>query len=389
MDGGKSKIISMNQLIKNRFSIGILFFLCGLNFATWATRIPDFKYLLHLTDAELGTVLMGLPFGSLVSLPLAGWLISKFNSRIICIVAVLLYILIIPIISYSVNSYMLFICLFFFGMAGDILNIAMNTQVVALEAKMNKIIMSSFHAIFSIGLMIGALLGGYISRLGYDIPNHFYFIAGLNLVAIPIFYPNLLQDGSQTVDENKPKSSILNLGRYLTILALVAFCGMLCEGAMADWITLYFKENVITTAYATTIGFSSFALAMVIGRFTGDYISRNFGVRNILTLNGLLISMGMLITLFIPSIEFKIIGCFLTGLGISTIVPLIYSQAGNQKNIEPAIAIAGVSTIAYIGFLIGPVLIGYLADFFNLQSALTLLIVLGVVASFVANKYIK
>jgi MFS family permease len=164
---------------------------------------------------------------------------------------------------------------------------------------------------------------------------------------------------------------------------------MLCEGAMADWITLYFKENVSTTSYATTIGFSSFALAMVIGRFTGDYISRNFGVRNILTLNGLLISMGMLITLFIPSIELKIIGCFLTGLGISTIVPLIYSQAGNQKNIEPAIAIAGVSTIAYIGFLIGPVLIGYLADFFNLQSALMLLILLGLIASFVANKYIK
>jgi MFS family permease len=265
----------------------------------------------------------------------------------------------------------------------------MNTQVVALEAKMNKIIMSSFHAIFSIGLMIGALLGGFIARLGFDIQNHFYFIASLNLVAIPIFYPNLLIDESQSHDENTPKSSILNLGRYLTILALVAFCGMLCEGAMADWITLYFKENVSTTSYATTIGFSSFALAMVIGRFTGDYISRNFGVSNILTLNGLLISMGMLITLLIPSIEFKIIGCFLTGLGISTIVPLIYSQAGNQKNIEPAIAIAGVSTIAYIGFLIGPVVIGYLADFFNLQSALMLLILLGLIASFVANKYIK
>jgi MFS family permease len=97
----------------------------------------------------------------------------------------------------------------------------------------------------------------------------------------------------------------------------------------------------------------------------------------------------MLITLGIPQIEFKIIGCFLTGLGISTIVPLIYSQAGNQKNIEPAIAIAGVSTIAYIGFLIGPVIIGYLADFLDLQKALVLLIILGLTASIVAKKYIK
>ena len=240
----KSEITRMSQLVKNRFSIGVLFLLCGLNFATWATRIPDFKYQLHLTDAELGTVLMGLPFGSLVSLPLAGWLLSKFNSRMICIVAVLLYILIIPIIGFSINSYMLFACLFFFGMAGDILNIAMNTQVVALEAKMNKIIMSSFHAIFSIGLMSGALLGGFISRLGYDAQSHFYLIAGINLLSIPVFFPNLLKDHAKQEEDQKPKSSILNLGRYLTILALVAFCGMLCEGAMADWITLYFKDNV-------------------------------------------------------------------------------------------------------------------------------------------------
>jgi MFS family permease len=106
-------------------------------------------------------------------------------------------------------------------------------------------------------------------------------------------------------------------------------------------------------------------------------------------LNGIFISLGMLLTLFVPAVEGKILGCFLTGLGISTIVPLIYSQAGNQKNIEPAIAIAGVSTIAYIGFLIGPVLIGYIADFLNLQYALVLLILLGLLASFVANKFIK
>lgn len=379
----------MSQLVKNRFSISVLFLLCGLNFATWATRIPDFKYLLHLTDAELGTVLMGLPFGSLVSLPLAGWLLSKFHSKIICIVAVLLYIIIIPLIGFSMNSYMLFACLFFFGMAGDILNIAMNTQVVALEAKMDKIIMSSFHAIFSIGLMLGSVTGGYLSRNNYDFQTHFYLIAGFNLLSIPIFLPNLLKNEEQSKEEGKPKSSFLNLGSYLTILAIVAFCGMLCEGAMADWITLYFKENVSLSTYATTIGFSSFALAMVVGRFTGDYISQNFGVRNILTLNGILIGTGMLITLFVPIVELKIIGCFVTGLGISTIVPLIYSQAGNQKNIEPAIAIAGVSTIAYIGFLIGPVLIGYLADYFELQWALVLLIFLGFTASIVAKKYIK
>jgi MFS family permease len=130
-------------------------------------------------------------------------------------------------------------------------------------------------------------------------------------------------------------------------------------------------------------------MAMVVGRFLGDYISQKFGVKNVLIGNGLLVSIGMFLTLMMSQVEFKIFGCFLTGLGISTIVPLIYSQAGNQKRIEPAIAIAGVSTIAYIGFLIGPVLIGFLADFFELQKALILLIILGLSASTVANRYIK
>jgi MFS family permease len=379
----------MSELVKNRFSIGILFLLCGLNFATWATRIPDFKYLLALTDAELGTVLMGLPLGSLVSLPLAGWLIAKFNSRIICILAVFLYIVVIPIIGFSRSSYSLFACLFFFGMAGDILNIAMNTQVVALEAKMNKIIMSSFHAIFSIGLMLGSLIGGFLSKQGYEFQAHFYMIAGFNVISIPIFYPYLIKNETKDLDQQKTKSSFWNLGPYLTILALIAFCGMLCEGAMADWITLYFKESILSTYYPATIGFSSFALAMVIGRFIGDFISQKFGVKMVLTSNGLLVSLGMLLTIFMPQVEMKILGCFLTGIGISTIVPLIYSQAGNQKTIEPAIAIAGVSTIAYIGFLIGPVVIGYLADYFELQKALILLIILGFSASTVAYKYIK
>lgn len=379
----------MSELIKNRLSIGILFFLCGLNFATWATRIPDFKYFLKLSDAQLGSVLMGLPLGSLVSLPIAGWLISKFNSRVICIVAVFLYILIIPLIGFSNSSVSLFACLFFFGMAGDILNIAMNTQVVALEAKMNKIIMSSFHAIFSIGLMMGSLIGGIFAKKGYTFQSHFEIIAVLNLLSIPFFYPSLIKNEKKEEHDAKSNSSFLNLGSYLFVLALVAFCGMLCEGAMADWITLYFKENVDSISYPSTIGFSAFAMAMVVGRFLGDHISQKFGVKNVLIGNGLLVSLGMFLTLYMPQIEIKILGCFITGIGISTIVPLIYSQAGSQKRIEPAIAIAGVSTIAYIGFLIGPVLIGFLADFFELQKALILLIILGLSASTVAKRYIK
>lgn len=379
----------MISIIKTRLGIGILFLLCGLNFATWATRIPDFKQILHLSDAALGTVLMGLPIGSLVSLPIAGLLIAKYNSKIICLVAVVLYTLIIPLIGFSTNALQLFGCLFLFGMSGDILNIAMNTQVVMLEKKMSKIIMSSFHAIFSCGLMLGALLGGILVSNNIEFRIHFFSISVVNLILIPAFYFYLLNDDKvKQPIKNESKSSIFKLGSYLIILSFIAFCGMLCEGAMADWITLYFKENVNSDLLPNTIGFTSFAAAMVVGRLSGDYLSNKYKVKNILITNGLLISIGMAVTLIMPQIFIKIVGCFIIGVGISTIVPLIYSKAGTQTKILPSIAIAGVSTIAYIGFLLGPVVIGYLSDLFSLQLALVLLIVLGLVASTIAKLFI-
>jgi MFS family permease len=373
---------------KSRIGIGILFLLCGLNFATWATRIPDFKQLLHLSDAALGTVLMGLPIGSLVSLPLAGWLIAKYNSKIICLIAICLYVVVIPLIGFSTSALALFAGLFLFGMSGDILNIAVNTQVISLEKKTSKIMMSSFHAIFSVGLMLGALLGGLVVTFHIGFKAHFYGIALLNLLLIPSFYFFLLPDESTAKKNEESKSYIFNLGTYLIILACIAFCGMLCEGAMADWISLYFAEKIKSNSLPNTIGFTSFAAAMVIGRLAGDYLSNKFQVKKILVINGILVAVGMVITLVFPQLIIKVVGCFIIGLGISTIVPLIYSKAGTQTRIAPSIAIAGVSSIAYVGFLLGPVLIGYIADIINLQYALVLLIILGLVSSAIATLFL-
>ena len=372
---------------KNRASISLLFFLCGINFASWATRIPDFKEKLHLNDSELGTILMGLPIGSLISLPLAGWFITKYESKWICLVAVVMYIFILPILGYSPNSFGLFIGLFLFGMAGDILNIAMNTQVVTLENSMNKLIMSSFHALFSLGLMLGAFLGGLILNYQVSSFHHLLMMGGLNLLSIPFFWSNLLPDDFKKRNGNLEgkRKSFFDLGPHLFTLSFIAFCGMLCEGAMADWITLYFKESTFLSTFPSTIGFTSFALSMVIGRSLGDYITKLFSIKNILTSNGLLISLGLSITLMTANEYMMIIGCLIAGMGISTIIPIIYSEAGRSKNISPSVAIASVSTIAYVGFLVGPVFIGYLSDYWGLNKALYLLVLLGLLASLLSK----
>jgi len=374
-------------MFKNRASISLLFFLCGINFASWATRIPDFKEKLYLTDSALGTILLGLPIGSLISLPLAGWLITKYESKWICLTAIVMYIFIMPILGYSPNSLGLFIALFLFGMAGDILNIAMNTQVVTLEKRMNKQIMSSFHALFSLGLMLGAFCGGIILNYKVSSFNHLLIIGGVNLLSIPFFLSNLLPDHFKKNNEalEGKKKSFFDLGPHLFTLSFIAFCGMLCEGAMADWITLYFKESSFIRTFPTTIGFTSFALSMVIGRSMGDYVAKLFSIKNILTLNGILISLGLLITLMTTNEYIMIIGCLIAGIGISTIIPIIYSEAGRSKNISPSVAIASVSTIAYVGFLVGPVFIGYLSDYWGLNKALYLLVLLGLIASLLSK----
>jgi len=177
---------------------------------------------------------------------------------------------------------------------------------------------------------------------------------------------------------------LFSLSPYLIILSAIAFGGMLCEGAMADWLTLYFKESQVSQDWPPTLGFSAFALAMVIGRMFGDFLSQRFGMVNLLICCGLLIFIGMLIALQWNQIYWMTLGCFLSGLGIATIVPLVYSAAGNAPDIAPSLAIAGVSTIAYIGFLIGPVLIGYLSDWSSLGQALYLLAFLGLAIALIS-----
>ncbi|RXK52216.1 MFS transporter [Aquirufa rosea] len=372
-------------MLPARLAISVLFLLCGLNFATWATRIPDFKDFLVLSDAELGSILMGLPIGSMVSLPIAGWLIAKYNSKIICLLAIILYVFIIPALTYISSSVFLFIGLFGFGMAGDILNIAMNTQVVSLEKLTEKKLMSSFHALFSIGLMLGALSGGYLVKADISLKQHFYLIAFVNFISIFTIYRHLLKDVTSAEEEDEATKPKFKLNNYLLILSLIAFCGMLCEGAMADWISLYFKSLPSLEGLPFTIGFSAFAFSMVIGRLVGDEAAKRISIRNILLINGILIAIGMSITIYSAQVYISTLGCFITGLGISTIVPMIYSQAGNSKETSPAMAIAAVSTIAYIGFMLGPVVIGFISEYFGLSNALVLLIILGALASLISK----
>ncbi len=366
-----------------RIATNILFFLNGMSFASWASRIPDVKEFLKLGDAALGTVLFAMPIGSLSALPVAGIIISKFGSRNVALFSMLFYVVAMPLLGSANSTIQLAIALFLFGFGGDLLNISMNVQAVNVEKIQHRSIMSSFHAVFSIGFMIGAALGGFIASEDISVFQHLTFVGATDLFIGIIIYRLLVKSDEQT-DKAQPLFALPDRG--LILLGIIAFCGMLSEGAMADWSTLYYKQVLNNSKGFATAGFTAFSMMMVLGRIFGDKIVNRFGLRKILLFNCLIIFLGMFVALISMNPISVIIGFGITGLGLSTIVPLIYSEAGHSKTMSAGVALAAISTVGIGGFLLGPVLIGFLSEFSSLRIALSSLIILGLLGAFLTTK---
>ena len=372
-----------NEGSKARIATNILFFLNGLSFASWASRIPDVKENLKLGDAALGTVLFAMPIGSLSALPVAGIIISKYGSRNIALFSMLFYLISMPLLGNANSTIQLAIALFLFGFGGDLLNIAMNVQAVNVEKIQQRSIMSSFHAIFSVGFMIGAVLGGFIGSLSISVFKHLSIMGVADLIIVAIIFRFLIKSDQQT-DKAQPLFALPD--RELVLLGIIAFCGMLSEGAMADWSTLYYKQVLNSSGGFSTAGFTAFSVMMVVGRVFGDKIVNNFGLRKTLLINCLIVFIGMFVALILVNPVSVVIGFGITGLGLSTIVPLIYSEAGHSKTMSAGVALAAITTVGMGGFLLGPVLIGFLSEFSSLRIALSSLIILGLLGAFLTTK---
>ena len=164
---------------------------------------------------------------------------------------------------------------------------------------------------------------------------------------------------------------------------------MVCEGAMADWSGVYFQKVVQSRAAFITLGYVAFMSTMATGRFVGDYLVTKFGVKKILSISGLLIVSGLSVVVLFPSLLIAIAGCLFVGFGVSCVVPIIYSLAGKSKTMSPGLALAAVSTISFLGFLIGPPMIGFIAEFAGLRWSFAIIAVLGLGTTMLAGKIKK
>lgn len=370
--------------LRIRMAITLFYFGQGLAFASWASRIPHIKQQLQISDAQLGTVLLMLPIGQLLTMPLSGKLVSKFGSHNLLPITVFFYSLNLLAIAFASSVIQLGALLFLFGVIGNMCNISVNTQGVLGENIYRKPIMASFHGAWSLAGFTGALIGLLSINLKLDTVQHFLIVFGLLIINLFANRASLAPPSEQTITK---KSFSFKPDHMLISLGIVGFCSMATEGAMFDWSGVYFQDIVHAPTELVTLGYASFMIMMAIGRFIGDYILQRIGRQRTLQISGVLMFLGMTLSVVFPTIYASTIGFMLVGIGVACNIPTVYSLAGRHPSIPSGMAIAMVSTISYLGFLLGPPLIGYIAEIFSLRFSFALFSIFGLLMLVISSRF--
>ncbi len=368
-----------------RIAVKLLFFINGFVHANLAARFPRVQEIFSIDNGAFGLVLLSTSLGALLAMPFTGWLIIRNGSRRISIVAVFLYCLFVPLVPLMTGIFGLSLIFFVMGITAGMLDVSMNSQAVMVEQQYRKPIMTSFHALFSIGVVAGASCGALFVKLQTSLFVHLSVVVALGLAGATWARYHLIHDKPQKKVEEGPAFRLPNAA--MISIGVIAFCCMLGEGAMADWSTNFMEKIAGASKAMAPLGLSSFALAMTIGRFFGDSIRAKLGDRKLMVYLGLISSAGLAITLLFVHPYVALAGLFITGLGLSSIVPIAYSIAGNSKDLSPGVGLAMVTTVGYSGFLFGPPIIGFMADWQSLRLALGIVAILFVAMTILSARY--
>ncbi|TAD83807.1 MAG: MFS transporter [Bacteroidetes bacterium] len=368
-------------LRRHRISVSIFFFVAGFTFASWASRIPDIQAKLSLSEGQLGAVLFALPIGLMTSLMVSGGLVTRYGSQIMARIASLGYSALLPLLGIANTTWQLVAVLFFFGIAGNMYNISCNTQAISLEKMYGRSIMASFHGIWSTAGFSGAAVGTLMVNFNLLPWQHFLLISMLGLAATTLFYPHIVPSDNSTAKRQRfalPNGKLLQLG-------LIAFGCLVCEGTMFEWSGVYFKKVVQVPAAFTTVGYAAFMGCMATGRFVADGVVTRFGPKRVLQLAGLVIFSGLMLAVLVPHLVVATLAFMMVGFGVSSVVPVVYSQAGKSTTLSPSQALAAVSTVGFAGFLVGPPLVGFLAQITNLRWSFGAVACIGLMTTVLAS----
>jgi MFS family permease len=367
-----------SRLRAARRAVSAMFLFNSLAIWSWIARIPDVKEHLGLSESQLGLALLGTAVGAMIAMTASGYLVDRIGSAPTTRYAAIALCLLLWLPAYATNAPLLFAALVALGACHGLMDVAMNANGVAVERRYGRPILSSFHGIWSVGALGAAGIAAVVAGVGVSPKAHLPVAGAIILILVLVTGRDLLADDQRRTGEKprrvKPNRIVLGLGA-------IAFCVMLGEGAVADWAGVFLKETVQTSAGIAATGYVVFQFFMAAGRLAGDWTGVRFGRVAIVRGGGLLAAAGMTIAVAPQTLATTFVGLALLGLALSGIVPIAFGAAGRIPNVPAGAGISMVATIGYLGFLIGPPVIGVTADATSLALALGLVVLLSLLAA--------
>ncbi|GIH26708.1 MFS transporter [Acrocarpospora phusangensis] len=363
-------------LLHARLAVYGLFLIAGVALGTWTSRIPAIKDGLSLSDGELSIALLGIAGGAIAGMQAVGRLIDRYGSRRVMIPVGLLQGAALALPAFAPNLPALAASMFTFGIVHGVLDVSMNANAVVVERAYAKPIMSSFHAVFSIGGFLGAGTGGLFAHAGASVPVTFGSVAAVTTVVAFLCLrwalPDAYDQSRQPVTAEAAATPGRSLAGWVLFLGVLAFCCLVGEGAAADWSSVYLVEDLHAAEAVGATGYAAFSIMMTAGRLAGDRLTARLGPVLLVRCCGALAGVGLLVTLLIGHQVAGVIGFGLFGAGLSCIIPQVFSAAGHRDPAQSGRALARVASIGYAGLLAGPVLIGAVAELTGKPIALAI-----------------
>jgi len=367
MIGGRTLPATTVGTLEQR-STRMLFFVGGEGAAAWASLVPLAKARAGLDEGTLGLLLLCLGVGSILAMPTAGVLVARYGCRKVLTVATVVICAALPILAVASTFPFLAIALFVFGAGLGSADCAFNIQAVMVETASQKPLMSGFHAFYSVGGIVGAVMVSGLLTLGATPLTSALAGVALMLTALFVAFRGLLSYG------NPPEGPLLAVPRGVVLfLGVLCFVVFLVEGAMLDWSAVFLTEQRGIPSAQAGFGFACFSVAMTFGRLMGDTLVKKLGPRVIVVGGGSLAALGIVLTTLVPSWEISLVGYTLVGLGCSNIVPVLFSAVGRQRTMPPSVAVPALTTLGYGGILAGPAGIGFIAHHSSLVVAFLLI----------------
>jgi MFS family permease len=372
------------EIRRVRWAVSLIFLANGLSFASLVPHFPWLKEKLMLSEATMGIALLFPAIGAVTMMLLTGRLIQRFGSKALTILGGLVLQACVPLILLMPDLWTLAPLLVGVGAMIGMMDVSMNAQAAVVESRYGKPIMSSFHATWSLGTLTGGASASLLLGVGLTPLQHVtsitVFLFVLILVCGKVLLPHSEDiPGDDTPVIAIPKGPVLAMG-------LLAMMGMVSEGAATDWSAIYASTVLEATPSQAAATFTVFTLTMTTGRFTGDWLVRRFGRARMVQIAAGLGAGGLAIGLAGGTLESAWFGFACLGFGLANVVPILFSASSQIPGVSAGTGIAGVATLGYFGFLFGPPLIGFTAEWLGLRVALFLIVAFCLVLALVAPR---